>query len=31
LDVRKPNLEGVFLKLTGGTLREDPPGEKGAG
>jgi ABC-2 type transport system ATP-binding protein len=31
LDVRKPNLEGVFLKLTGGTLREDPPGERGAG
>jgi len=23
LDVRKPNLEEVFLKLTGATLRED--------
>ena len=31
LDVRKPNLEGVFLKLTGGTLREDPAGGRGAG
>ena len=25
LDVRKPNLEEVFLKLTGETLQEDPP------
>jgi ABC-2 type transport system ATP-binding protein len=25
LDVRKPNLEEVFLKLTGEALREDPP------
>jgi ABC-2 type transport system ATP-binding protein len=30
LDVRKPNLEEVFLKLTGETLHEDPAGEKGA-
>jgi ABC-2 type transport system ATP-binding protein len=30
LDVRKPNLEGVFLKLTGETLRKDPAGERGA-
>jgi ABC-2 type transport system ATP-binding protein len=25
LDVRNPNLEEVFLKLTGEALREDPP------
>jgi ABC-2 type transport system ATP-binding protein len=25
LDVRKPNLEEVFLKLTGEALQEDPP------
>ncbi len=30
LDVRKPNLEEVFLKLTGGALREGPSGAKGA-
>jgi ABC-2 type transport system ATP-binding protein len=30
LDVRKPNLEEVFLKLTGEALREGPVGEKGA-
>ena len=30
LDVRKPNLEEVFLKLTGETLHETPAGEKGA-
>jgi len=29
LDVRKPNLEEVFLKLTGKTLHEDPAGEGG--
>jgi ABC-2 type transport system ATP-binding protein len=29
LDVRKPNLEEVFLKLTGETLRKDPTGEVG--
>jgi len=29
LDVRKPNLEEVFLKLTGETLQEDPAGERG--
>ena len=29
LDVRKPNLEEVFLKLTGEALREGPPGGKG--
>ena len=27
LDVRKPNLEEVFLKLTGEALRKDPAGE----
>jgi ABC-2 type transport system ATP-binding protein len=27
LDVRKPNLEEVFLKLTSGALRKDPTGE----
>jgi len=31
LDVRKPNLEEVFLKLTGETLQENPAGERGAG
>jgi ABC-2 type transport system ATP-binding protein len=31
LDVRKPNLEEVFLKLTGETLHEDPAGGRGAG
>jgi len=31
LDVRKPNLEGVFLKLTGEVLREGPAGGGGAG
>jgi len=31
LDVRKPNLEEVFLKLTGEALREGPPGGGGAG
>ena len=30
MDVRKPNLEEVFLKLTGETLHEDPAGERGA-
>jgi ABC-2 type transport system ATP-binding protein len=30
LDVRKPNLEEVFLKLTGEALREGPPGGGGA-
>ena len=30
LDVRKPNLEEVFLKLTGETLHEVPAGERGA-
>ena len=30
LDVRKPNLEEVFLKLTGEALHEDPAGEGGA-
>ena len=30
LDVRKPNLEEVFLKLTGETLHEDPAGERRA-
>jgi len=30
LDVRKPNLEEVFLKLTGEALHEDPAGGKGA-
>ena len=29
LDVRKPNLEEVFLKLTGETLHEDPVGGRG--
>jgi ABC-2 type transport system ATP-binding protein len=29
LDVRKPNLEEVFLKLTGEALRDGPVGEKG--
>jgi ABC-2 type transport system ATP-binding protein len=27
LDVRKPNLEEVFLKLTGEALHKDPTGE----
>jgi hypothetical protein len=27
MDVRKPNLEEVFLKLTGAALREDLAGE----
>jgi ABC-2 type transport system ATP-binding protein len=31
LDVRKPNLEEVFLKLTGEALREGPAGGKGTG
>jgi ABC-2 type transport system ATP-binding protein len=31
LDVRKPNLEEVFLKLTGETLHEDPARTRGAG
>ena len=31
LDVRKPNLEEVFLKLTGEVLREGPAGGGGAG
>jgi len=31
LDVRKPNLEEVFLKLTGEELREGPAGGGGAG
>ena len=30
LDVRKPNLEEVFLKLTGETLHEGPVGQKGS-
>jgi ABC-2 type transport system ATP-binding protein len=30
LDVRKPNLEEVFLKLTGEALREDPAGGRWA-
>jgi ABC-2 type transport system ATP-binding protein len=30
LDVRKPNLEEVFLKLTGEALHEDPAAGKGA-
>jgi ABC-2 type transport system ATP-binding protein len=30
MDVRKPNLEEVFLKLTGEALREAPPGGGGA-
>ncbi|MEN6484329.1 MAG: ABC transporter ATP-binding protein [Syntrophobacteraceae bacterium] len=30
MDVRKPNLEQVFLKLTGKALHEGAPGEKGA-
>jgi ABC-2 type transport system ATP-binding protein len=30
LDVRKPNLEEVFLKLTGEALSEIPAGERGA-
>jgi hypothetical protein len=30
LDVRKPNLEEVFLKLTGQALCEDPAGGRGA-
>jgi len=30
LDVRKPNLEEVFLKLTGASLREGPAGGGGA-
>ena len=30
LDVRKPNLEEVFLKLTGEALHEDPAGGRGA-
>jgi ABC-2 type transport system ATP-binding protein len=30
LDVRKPNLEEVFLKLTGEALRDGPVGEEGA-
>jgi ABC-2 type transport system ATP-binding protein len=30
LDVRKPNLEEVFLKLTGETLHGDPAGGRGA-
>ena len=29
LDVRKPNLEEVFLKLTGEALRDDPVGRGG--
>jgi ABC-2 type transport system ATP-binding protein len=29
LDVRKPNLEEVFLKLTGEALHDDNSGEKG--
>jgi ABC-2 type transport system ATP-binding protein len=31
LDVRKPNLEEVFLKLTGESLREGPIGGRGTG
>jgi len=30
LDLRKPNLEEVFLKLTGEALRDSPGGEEGA-
>ena len=30
LDVRKPNLEEVFLRLTGEALHEDPARERGA-
>jgi len=30
LDVRKPNLEEVFLKLTGEALQDGPAGGKGA-
>jgi ABC-2 type transport system ATP-binding protein len=30
LDVRKPNLEEIFLKLTGEPLRENPAGRRGA-
>ena len=30
MDVRKPNLEQVFLKLTGEALHEGAAGEKGA-
>ena len=30
LDVRKPNLEEVFLRLTGEALHEDPAGGRGA-
>ena len=30
LDVRKPSLEEVFLKLTGETLHKDPAGKRGA-
>jgi ABC-2 type transport system ATP-binding protein len=30
MDVRKPNLEQVFLKLTGEALHESAAGEKGA-
>ena len=30
LDVRKPSLEEVFLRLTGEVLHEDPTGERGA-
>ena len=30
LDVRKPNLEEVFLKLTGEALRDGSVGGKGA-
>lgn len=30
LDVRKPNLEEVFLKLTGEALRDNPVGEEGS-
>jgi ABC-2 type transport system ATP-binding protein len=29
LDVRKPNLEEVFLKLTGEELQDGPAGERG--
>ena len=29
MDVRKPNLEQVFLKLTGEALSESDHGEKG--
>jgi hypothetical protein len=29
MDVRKPNLEQVFLKLTGEALQEDASGGKG--